>query len=207
MTVSIGVVADVRRPGMGEKLAAGVGADYLSVDTEARGCTWNHGEVWRMHGDAPADWNLVLEDDAIPVKGFREQLDAALAVAPAPIVSLYLGRGYIEDRYIDSMLARADVQGANWIVTPGRVLHAVALAVSGGVLESLVDNLPRGSSPIDRALSLWARRNGHRVAYSAPSLVEHDDGKSLVTRYYRAERKAWRVGVRDEWNNKMMTMI
>jgi hypothetical protein len=208
--ISIGVVADPRRSGMGERLAEQVNADYLSVDEGQRGCTWNHSQVWRAHASSfggPADWNVVLEDDAIPVDGFREQLADALSFAPAPIVSLYLGRGYIEDRYIEPLLVRADLLGVNWIVSQGRILHAVALAVRGALLPSLVANLPRGNHPIDRSLSLWARRQGHAVAYSNPSLVEHDDGKSLVTRYRRAERRAWRIGVRDDWCAKMIAMV
>ena len=208
--ISIGVVADPRRGDMGKALAEKVGADHLNIDTDARGCTWNHCEAWRALYDVRPSGDsycLVLEDDAIPVVGFREQVAAALAVAPAPIVSLYLGRGYIEDRYIESMLVRADARKANWIVAPGRILHAVALAVRGDLMESLVENLPTLNHPIDRALTTWARSNGHQVAYSLPSLVEHDDGQSLVSAYKRAERKAWLVGVRDEWCDKMTLMI
>lgn len=210
MTISIGVVADARRGDMGQRLAEQVNADYLSVDGMQRGCTWNHCQVWRAHANSfggPADWNVVLEDDAVPVDGFREQLADALRFAPAPIVSLYLGRGYIEDSRTGPLLARADLLGANWIVSQGRILHAVALAVRGDLLGTLVDNLPSGNQPIDRSLSLWARRQGHRVAYAWPCLVDHDDGKSLVTRYRRAERRAWRTGTRDDWCTKMMAMI
>ena len=207
MTISIGVVADSRRGDMGMRLAEQVDADCLSVDYETRGCTWNHSQVWRMHADEPAVWNVVLEDDAVPVDGFREQLAAALAVAPTPIVSLYLGRGYIEDNRTGPLLTRADLLGVNWIISQGRILHAVALAVRGDLLPSLIDNLPSGNQPIDRSLSLWARRQGHRVAYAWPCLVDHDDGKSLVTRYRRADRRAWRTGVRDDWCDKMIAMV
>lgn len=206
-TISIGVVADKRRPDMGAWLARWVGADHLSIDDGSLGCTGNHAQVWRTHAQSPSDWNVVLEDDAMPVEGFREQLASALVAAPAQIVSLYLGRGYVEDNRIGPLQTRADLLGVNWIVAQGRILHAVALAVRGDLLESLVDNLPRGNHPIDRSLSLWARREGHRVAYSNPSLVDHADGESLVTRYRRAERRAWRTGTRDVWCDKMISMV
>ena len=208
--ISIGVVSDIRRGDMGERLAKQVGADYLSIDRGSLGCTGNHIQTWKTLADlasGPDDWSVVLEDDAIPVVGFREQLDAALAVAPAPIVSLYLGRGYIEDRYIESMLTRADARKSCWLVAPSRVLHAVAVAVRDDLLQSLVAGIPSAKHPIDRAMTAWARGHGHQVAYSIPSLVEHDDGESLVSAYKRAERKAWRVGVRDEWCDKMTLMI
>jgi hypothetical protein len=204
----IAVVSDVRRGDMGERLVNQVGADYLSIDQFGEGCTWNHSRAWRMLAglSEPDQWALVLEDDAEPVPGFREQLQLALAAAPAPIVSLYLGMGYIEDRSIGINLTRADMLGAHWVVTRGRILHAVALAVRSDLLPELVDNLPRSNTPIDRSLSMWARREGHQVAYSWPSLVEHNDGPSLVTRYRRAARRAWRTGVRDAWSDKMMLM-
>lgn len=205
--ISIAVVADIRRDGMGQRLAEQVSADHLSVDEAMMGCTKNHVSVWKWHAENPADWYVVLEDDAIPVADFRAQLTEALRVAPAPIVSLYLGRGSIDDLRTGVFMNRADLLDVNWIVTQGRIMHAVALAVRSDLLPDLIANLPAGDQPIDRHLSLWARRSAHRVAYSNPSLVEHADGESLVTRYRRVERRAWRAGARDAWCDKMMTMI
>ena len=207
MKISIGVVADARRAGVGVALAEQVGADWISVDDGTAGCAQNHAAVWKWHRDNPADWHVVLEDDAVPVDGFRDQLTQALQAAPAPIVSLYLGRGYIDDRATAAVLTRADLLDTNWLVTQGGIRHAVALAVRADLLPALVDNLPTRDQAIDRTLSLWARRDGHQVAYSNPSLVDHADGESLVTRYRRAERRAWRAGTRDAWCDKMMAMI
>jgi len=207
MKISIGVVADLRRGEMGAELAEKVQADHLSIDTEGLGCTWNHSTMWRTHAENPADFCLVLEDDAVPVDGFRDQLAAALAEAPAGIVSLYLGRGYIDDRRTENFLRRAEVLDTNWIVTHGRIMHAVALAVRSDLITELVDNLPTGKQPFDRALSMWTRRRGHQIAYSWPSLVDHADHPSLVTRYNRSERRAWRTGVREDWHDKMMHMV
>lgn len=210
--IHIGVVGDARRGDMAQDLFDEVSADILTLDTGTLGCTGNHALMWRQLAESPADWNVVLEDDAIPVEGFRDQLDAALAVAPSPIVSLYLGTGYIDDSSTAAILNRADQLGAHWLVTPGRVLHAVALAIRGDLVGSLVESaLPAAgrpaTKPIDRAIANWARARGHRVAYSVPSLVDHADEKSLVTRYRRTPRKAWRVGTRDAWCDKMMCMV
>jgi len=206
--ISIGVVADARRGEMGTRLARQVEADYLSVDSGSLGCTGNHSAVWKWHADHPADWNVVLEEDALPVDRFRDQLTAALAVAPASIVSLYLGRGYIEDRRMEALLHSADTTGSHWVVAHGRILHAVALAVRGDLLPSMTTRFPlRRTQQIDRVLSQWARSHGHRVAYSVPSLVDHADEPSLVTRYRRLPRKAWRIGSRDDWSDRMIRMV
>ncbi|AXH69140.1 glycosyltransferase [Mycobacterium phage NiebruSaylor] len=203
----IGIVADARRDGAGEMLAAKVQADYLSIDQGELGCAQNHAKVWRTLAALSEGHShcVVLEDDAVPVDGFRDQLDAALEAAPAPIVSLYLGRGYIGDRYMSGHIARADQLNAHWLTSPA-IMHAVALAVRTDLLPGLVTALPSKDQAIDRTLSLWARRQGHRVAYTHPSLVDHDDGPSLVSRYKRAERRAWRVGGRDVWRNKTIAI-
>ena len=204
----IGIVSDQRRDGAGMKLGAAVGADYVSVDTGNLGCTQNHAQVWRTLTALSEghEWCVVLEDDALPTPDFRAQLDAALAVAPASIVSLYLGSGYIDDLRMATMLNRANLVDANWLVTQGRIMHAVALAVRTDLLPELVKALPPKDQAIDRSLSLWARREGHQVAYTYPSLVDHADGPSLVTRYKRQERRAWRWGGRDVWRNKTIAI-
>lgn len=200
--VKIAVVADSRRGDMGANLASKVNADHLSIDDGTLGCSGNHLAAWRFLAESlvPADTHaVVLEDDAVPVDDFREQLASALAVAPAPIVSFYLGNGYSSDLLTKSVLSKADAVGAQWIVTHGRVLHAVALAVRRELLPLMIEGvgLSRG---IDGELSRWARRNGHSVAYSNPSLVDHCDEPSLVSRHRRAPRRAWRVGRNDAWD-------
>lgn len=208
--IHVGVVSDVRRADRGQALADQVRADLLTADDGTLGCTGNHALMWGELARNPAEWNVVLEDDAEPVKGFRDQLAAALAVAPCPIVSLYLGTGYINDNRTAVLLGQAAQVGAQWLVG-NAVLHAVALAVRGDLVPSLVAHaLPAAgrqvATPIDRALATWARRNSLGVAYSIPSLVDHADVPSLVTQYRRAPRRAWHAGTRDAWNNKTMLM-
>ena len=200
--MKIAVVADERRGDMGSKLTDTVGADHLSVDDGTLGCSRNHLAAWSALAESmgPEDSHaVVLEEDAVPVDGFREQLVSALSVAPASIVSLYLGTGYINDCRTKGVLAAADAIGAHWIVTNGIVHHAVALAVRRELVLPMIGSVGEFGA-IDGQLSRWARRNGHAVAYSSPSLVDHCDEPSLVSRNRRAERKAWRVGGNDPWN-------
>jgi hypothetical protein len=207
--VKIGVVGDVRREPMASDLYEEVGADFLSVDHGGLGCSGNHLTVWRWHADNPDGWSVTLEDDAVPVEGFREQLEGALAVAPAPIVSLYLGRGYIGDSRISESVRRAEQMGANWLLGGHRVLHAVGLAVRSELVPELLLNVQNspGRIAIDYALSQWARRNSHDVAYTVPSLVDHRDSESLVTRYRRLPRTAWRAGRNAKWTQAACSMF
>lgn len=185
---------------MANRLVALAGADHVELDDGTLGCNRNHARVWQWHAQHPAQWSVTLEDDAVPVDGFREQLAAALATAPAPVVSLYLGTGYIDDCRTGALIRRAGETQACWLVTRGVVHSAVALCVLGDLVGSLAERLYR-FTPIDRDISRWARTSGYRVAYTVPSLVEHADVASLVSRHRRARRQAWCVGQRAEWTD------
>ena len=191
---------------MGTRLAGLVDADFLTVDDGSLGCTGNHVAAWRQHAKNPAEWNLNLEDDAVPVDAFRDQLRAALNVAPAPIVSLYLGGGYIGDNLVRALLKDAGKLGAHWAVAEGTVRHAVALAVRGEILSPMIGHLEQRTGAVDSMIGSWAKRNSHRVAYSLPSLVDHADEKSLVTKYHRSPRRAFQTGQREEWYPKLILM-
>lgn len=200
------VVADERRERMASALYITVDADFMSIDNGKLGCRGNHLQAWQWHLEHPGEWALTLEDDAMPVEGFYEQARDALAAAPTPIVSFYLGRGYINDTYTAAALHNAEAFGAHWLVGPGP-RHAVALAVRGDLVEPMVAEMSRSRLAVDEAMGTWVRRNGHEVAYSVPSLVDHRDTPSLVTRYRRTPRVAWKVGAREQWNNSVLGLV
>jgi GR25 family glycosyltransferase involved in LPS biosynthesis len=205
--VHVGIVGHVQREEMATKLYDEVGADFLSIDPGGLGCLANHLNVWRWHADSSCDFAVTLEDDAVPIGDFRHQLAAALAVAPTPLVSLYLGRGYIGDSRLSAWVRRAEAVDAHWLLGEWRVLHAVGLAVRWELVTSLTMALARRNrTPVDGAISQWARRDRHEVAYTMPSLVDHRDESSLVMRHRRAPRTAWRVGGHDQWTSASIPM-
>src|SRR4051812_5075498 len=60
------------------------------VDSSARGHAFNHLACWKHLAYCVSPfgedaWGLVLEDDAEPVGGFREQAVSALEWAPSPV--------------------------------------------------------------------------------------------------------------------------
>lgn len=205
MNSSIAIVAHVDRNDAATELCIKTRADIIMLDHPGLyGAEANHLRAWTWHAEnTTAEWSVVLEDDAEPVNGFRQQLEAALAVAPAPIVSLYLGTGYPktwQPRIRNTIRTAGD---PHWLLT-NSVLHAVAIAIR-------TDLLPITLTPhvaIDAALGNWAKKHGHHVAYSWPSLVDHADGPTLVTTRHSASsdrtdpRKAWQTGTRPHWANK-----
>lgn len=213
MSYAIGIVAHTARAARSHELMHGVGAAFCSIDNGNLGCGGNHRKVWRHLSKrfaAHKTWLVVLEDDAVPVEGFAEQLEAALNVHAAPVVSLYLGRlrpphyQYL----IEPAVKRADEQDANFIVSP-HVLHAVGLAIRSDLVADMLDNLDE-ELPIDEAIGEWVNKRHYRCAYTYPSIVDHQDGETLLTHRDQQPREpgrvAWRFGVRDNWQNTTMEM-
>lgn len=208
----VGVVAHASRAVAAKALARRVAAEFVSFDSNGLlGCEGNHANVQRHLLALGAVWSVVVEDDAVPVDGFRAQLDAALAVVPdgCPVVGLYLGRQrppqYQDD--IGNALRAADATGACWVTAPA-LLHGVGYAIRTDLLPVIVDY--DSGLPADQHISRCVRRLG-RVAYTVPSLLDHADGVPvIVSRPDGASRPpgrvAWRTGVRDAWSSASVAL-
>lgn len=188
-----------------------VGAVYLSMDNGHLGCESNHTKTWdwmTKHGGA-ADWQIVLEDDALLCEGFTQQLEQALTVAPTPIVGLYLGCSTPVHWQIPigQAIQEADQRQAHWIIT-----HSIINAVGVAIRTDLLPIQPPTGKPIDEALAQWCKTQGHTVGYTWPSLIDHKDEEPVIKK--RADgmqrtqpRKAWRHGTRDTWSSKSVDML
>jgi GR25 family glycosyltransferase involved in LPS biosynthesis len=210
-TFAIGIVAHVARTEQANKLMADTGAVFTSLDNGNLGCGGNHRKVWRhLTEHCSADWLVVLEDDALPVAGFTDQLRAALTTAPAPVVSLYLGRlrPTSLQHMIQPAIVRADQQNAHWLVSR-QLLHAVGLAIRADIVPDMLASLDE-EAPIDDAIHGWVNQRHHRVGYTWPSLVEHADGETLLRHRDGHKREpgrvAWSTGTRDRWENRTVEM-
>lgn len=213
LTYAIGIVAHVSRADKAHELMDAAGAAYMSLDNGNLGCGGNHRKVWRhlaKRHAAHAEWLLVLEDDAIPVDGFNQQLEQALAVARAPVVSLYLGRKRPPHLQfmIEPAIKRADDADASWIVSR-QLLHAVGLAVRSNIVEDMLATIDE-ELPIDEAIHTWANKRRYRIGYSHPSLVDHADGETLLKHRDGQQREpgrvAWTCGSRETWTHEYVEM-
>lgn len=210
--MNIAVVAHTSRTHQAHALANTVDAAHISIDDGTLGCEGNHHSVWKWHRDNTIDgWAVVLEDDAEPVPGFTDQLHTALAAAPSPIVSLYLGTTrppQWQDR-IRAATIQANNIGAPWITGP-QLLHAVGVAIHSDLIPALCAWLPNTKCPIDQAIATWAVINHHTVAYTWPSLVDHADTDTIAAHHDgtpRTEpRKAWATGIRTTWTPTTVEM-
>lgn len=208
MTVSWAVVGHHRRLLAATDLAHQLSA-VVTVDDGTLGATSNHLKAWDATSTMDADWAGVAEDDAQPVTGFHNQLAAALPHAPAPVISLYLGRTRPkrwQDR-ISRALIDADRANACWL-TGSHILHAVTVLIRTELREDWLDFAQTNSRPIDERLTAWCLARSHDVAYTWPSLVEHADGPTLIdhTGQPAGRRIAWRTGTRPTWTTRAVKL-
>lgn len=212
--IAIGIVAHTDRLAQANTLASQVEAEHIAIDDGVLGCEGNHRRVWRHLAHSGAYWTVVLEDDALPVPFFRTQLAAALAVAPAGIVSLYLGRSRPPQwqQRIERATYAATAHEASFILHT-RLLHCVGVAIKSRLVGDMVDITATAAChglPMDEAITAWARAHRYGVAYTWPSLVDHADGPTLA--YHRdhaqrdAPRKAWSAGTRKRWGTAQVAM-
>lgn len=190
--ITIGIVADNRRRGQALALSASTLADTICFDDGGTlGCTENHLRVWSKVRQLGGDWGVVLEDDAIPVLGFRDVLQRALADPPADIVGLYLGTGY--PREWQRFVKKAVASDADWIAS-SHLLHGVGTAIRSELIPDMlrfVGNMSPQDKlwPVDEQITHWCRLRGHKVAYTHPSLVDHADTDSLVDHFDGGSRQ------------------
>lgn len=208
----IGIVAHVDRLTEAEALADDTEAIVMMVDDGTLGCEGNHIRTWRRLADANTPWAAVLEDDALPVRGFGAQLDGVLANAPTPIVSLYLGRSRppMWQPWIRQCTINADRLDACYIPGP-RLLHCVGVAIRTHLVTDMADTAERlDHLPIDEAITAWANNARHGVAYCWPSIVDHNDGPTLVAHRDGQQRTdprvAWSCGARSSWRTSTLTL-
>jgi hypothetical protein len=210
MTFSIGIVAHERRTEQANELAATVNADKVFWDDGRLKCEGNHKQAWQWMADNNQNpWSVVLEDDAIPCDDFRNQLAQALEAAPTPVVSLYLGRSRPQhwQALIDIAYKQAKGEDASWI-TGQHLLHAVGVAIRTDLIPHMLRHV--NQPPIDTTIGTWARTNGHDIAYTLPSLVNHDDGPTLIHHPDGDKRNpgrvAWWHGTRSPWTNRSVDL-
>lgn len=201
----IGIVAHVDRLAAASALAQRVDAAAMCIDDGTLGCEGNHYRVWSQLAAGDTPWSLVLEDDAVPVADFGVQLHGVLRNAPAPVVSLYLGRTRPPSwqNWAARVTAKADAENACYIPAT-RLLHAVGVAMHRRLIPHMLTGTVDLKLPVDEAITAWARSNRYQVAYCWPSIVDHLDLPTLVAhrdgKPREQPRTAWRAGSRNHWH-------
>lgn len=196
---------------MAERLADSIDADLICYDDRAYGSTVNHLRTWEALQDHTTTYAAVLEDDAVPVRNFRHQLEQAVKASPTTITSLYLGRlrpPQYQRRIANTLSAAPD---AHYILAT-HLLHAVAVAIHTDHIDPMIRYVKaRTHLPIDEAIGAYAQHTDQPIAYTHPSIVNHNDGPTLIAHRDRQPRTpgrtAWNVGTRHTWHATNTTTL
>ncbi|HDC4357978.1 TPA: hypothetical protein O8L70_000006 [Enterobacter hormaechei] len=174
------------------RLAESLGA-FLLIDNNDRGANWNHRRALQWVAEQSSRV-VVLEDDALPVRGFMDQVAVWLARFPCHMLSFYLGTGrppqyqmQIAERLIVADKTRADY------ITLSRLIHGVCYSVPPQHVQRVLSRWDN-SKPADYAVGdAW----GGSVVYPCYSLVDHADFESVECHPDSAprteRRRAWRL--------------
>lgn len=226
MRIKIGVVAHTDRKVMAQNLSERVGADVRSIDNGNLGvvdgwfdpveaCARNHIRTLRMLAEMSADWAVVLEDDAEPVPNLRQHLASALMWAESSIVGLYLGTGNPDgptQQAIVPAVKEAKDAGIPWI-NGEWFISTVGYAVRSEYLPYLIRIISGLTGPVDNRINTWTHAAGLDTWYTQPSLVDHDDGPSVISvtgipdyENTKMMRRAHSFGIRDEWDSRTVKL-
>ncbi|HCD6044912.1 TPA: hypothetical protein OMS78_000446 [Enterobacter hormaechei] len=189
----IAIVAHHSRRTMAEELASKLEADIVFMDEHSAGANSNHLRALSWAAEQ-SDRVIIIEEDALPVDGFRYKAQDWLARFPDDMLSFYLGTGrppqyqmQIAERLIVADKTRADY------ITLSRLIHGVCYSVPPEHVQRVLSRWDN-SKPADYAVGdAW----GGSVIYPCYSLVDHAD-MPAVERHPDNEprterRRAWRL--------------
>ncbi|MDS0990380.1 hypothetical protein OSC00_00670 [Citrobacter freundii] len=189
----IAIVAHHSRRTMAEELASKLEADIVFMDEHSAGANSNHLRALRWAAEQ-SDRVIIIEEDALPVEGFRDKAQDWLARFPDYMLSFYLGTGRPPQYQIQiaERLIVADKTQADYI-TQQRLIHGVCYSVPPQHIERVLSRWD-SSKPADYAVG---DAYGGAVVYPCYSLVDHADGEPVESHPDSAprteRRRAWRL--------------
>lgn len=188
------VVGHHARRQQAEALALSISA-HLFIDEENHGANWNHRRAIEWAAEQTCRV-VVMEDDALPVRGFTVKVTDWLVRFPDDMLSFYLGTGRPPQyqKEIADWLIVADKSRADFI-TLQRLIHGVCYSIPPQHLNRVLSRW-HSSKPADYAVG---DAYGGAVVYPCYSLVDHADGEPVERHPDSAprteRRRAWRLHV------------
>lgn len=191
----IAIVAHHSRRAMANDLASELEADSIFMDEHSAGANANHLRALSWAAEQ-SDRVIIIEEDALPVDGFRDKAQDWLTRFPDNLCSFCLGTGrppqyqmQIAERLIVADKTQAD------FITLQRLIHGVCYSVPPQHIERVISRWD-SSKPADYAVG---DAYGGAVVYPCYSLVDHADGEPVERHPDSAprteRRRAWRLHV------------
>lgn len=205
MKVSYGVVGHWKRRDKALEIAESLNA-ALAMDEGNSGSLLNHDLAWMMAYNPDADWIVVLEDDSILLDGFESHVQGALQHVPRDgAVSFYTGTGQPFRYPVSAAVKKALRRGASWL-RANSLYWGPAVALPVHHVQPMLRFVKDIDRPYDQRLGLYLLANRYPCFYTMPSLVDHQDGESLIQASDRV-RRAHVFKQPSGWNKKVVCIV
>ena len=205
MRIEYAVVGHHSRRESATKLARTLNA-ALAMDEGGTGSLRNHDLAWMMAYNPDADWIVVLEDDAILLNDFERHVQEALQHVPRDgAVSFYTGTGQPFRYPVSAAVKKALRRGASWL-RANSLYWGPAVALPVHHVQPMLRFVKDIDRPYDQRLGLYLLANRYPCFYTMPSLVDHQDGESLIQASDRV-RRAHVFEQPSGWNKKVVCII
>lgn len=196
--MKIVIVAHYARRAQAGRLASDLNA-HVVMDEIGRGALWGHRNAleWAVQQNERV---IVMEDDALPVVGFRDKAGHWLNWLPDDLVSLYLGTGRPPQYQgqIAHLLLRAEQWREAQISLP-QLIHGVCYSIPVNKVGAVLSKLPSTGAADFAIGNAWKQLTRRPVIYPVRSLVDHDEGPSVEVHpdgEARSEpRRAWQLEI------------
>lgn len=174
--VSVAVMAHPRRADLVEGLVGRL--DRLATVVWDQGNDeWGTGSrAWEAH-DPTCTHHLVLQDDAVICRDLVAGVEAALGhIPPGSPLCLYFG-ARVPYQFHTARLASQTSPDTSWLAIDG--MHwGVAVVLPAPLIGPML--AAPDKHPYDQRISRWLKVQGVTTWYPWPSLVDHQDGPSLI---------------------------
>lgn len=195
MSLVVEIVAHKSRQEMATQLSETVQAEKIWLDNGHLGEWRNHVRAWKHAAESEATHACVLQDDAVPIEGFREHVEQAVSIKPNDPISLYVGTHRPHREEVLAATKLAEGRMASWLVAP-TLYWGVGLVLPVEVIPEMLEVCKGSRLPYDQRIGWWAKKTQRPVYYTWPSLVDHADTETVAHSSMRQQGKrvAHKVG-------------
>lgn len=202
-------MAHPRRKGLVADLLEGQLAG-ATVVWDVQNSRWDTGRRSMVAVQRRSEWHLVVQDDAILCDDFLPQVASALQHVRGQPVAFYMGSTKLGKHRTDTLVARADEEGACFIESAGP-LWGPAIAIPTPMILPMLawcDVSTKWIQNYDLRLASYFQSKGIGCLYTVPSLVDHRHKVPSLVKGRRPSplRTAQRFGTREAWSASKITV-
>lgn len=162
----------------------------LFVVDEGRGLIANCRRSWEVH-NPQADFHVVIQDDAIVCKNFKEIATGFISRMEAERIAA----NQLPYAYNFFTIESTQVKLTEWkgYAIDERNRGGVAICLPTNQIESMLEYYDTLTDKHDDyRIGQWLKANNIKVCYPIPSLIDHDDNNPSLCSHPKLMRKAYK---------------